>query len=453
MERLPERERLAFQSRLWLDDETRTPELSQERRFAEARERQRLRTGSAGEWERPWTRTVEGGVSSVSDKLSEQIITLRSGQKVRLGDLQPKHQMYYMNQWYNDAKAHFEKRLKSESGGLTPQGMVVEKYLRLEATLAHVNNKEISARRELPIAHVGAAPRVIKPHSRPQEHPAITFFRTNQELARRLGVANHLDTPITLRQLKEKDYGITGPTSTRTRSSNLTSYHQLHENMQKVPNLVPVLRDAAESHAQTQAIGSWQSDQHGNSEWKEDNGVVALHEASAKLHSSHGQDAEALTAYTKATITLGKDHPMVKDYTSRLGDLGLEPPTNSDLAKWKNHAHQAHRDAANRMHVIEFVNESRATKKSIHDLRKAFDVCAKRVRSTHRGDGMKIALLSGRFLCALTSKPLLSVFTTSFVKTCVSSRQCSLWIAFTSSARRLDTVAFCIRRTVRSCSR
>jgi hypothetical protein len=372
MEGLGPEARATFESALWLDEEDAHPDVSQERLHAERRERQRLKYGkSRVSWGRPWIRTAvhhDGAIASVSDRLADTVVQLRNGKFARLSSLKPQHQRYYLEQWYNDAIAHISQRLKTPSGALTPDGTVVERWLRLEQKLAHVNIKEIEARVNVPVAKVSIKP----PESveRLQEHPSVTFFRNNQDLARKLGISNNLDLPPTLKNVKE-------PTSAHGKLQKLSTYHQLYENVQKLPDIAAVHAQAREMAEHYRSHGHWTVDLQGNPSWHEGDGVMTLHEAAVKLHQTKGEDKMALRQFTSAANTLSAtgEHPMVTEYKNNLRALGTAVPTNSDLARWKAHAHSKHRDAMNRLHVIEFVAEQRLKKSTVNDLVRAFHNC------------------------------------------------------------------------------
>lgn len=379
---LPERERAAFESRLWLDENDVEghgphPDESHERRHAEARERTRVRRGrSAVHWGRPWIRSGEEqqNVAAMSDKLSDIVVTLRGGKQARLGELKPSNQKYYLEQWYNDAVEHIKAHLQNEHGGLTPDGMVVEKWLRLEAKVANINRKEVTERLVPPMAQMHLTPTSSTKPLQAVEHPAVSFFRTNQELARKLGVASKLDIAPTLPNVK-------APTSQEGKLRELSTYHQLYENLQHphIGSMEGIELDAQATEKEKRDAGAWMTTPHGAVEWHEGEhgGVVALHDAAVRLHTTMGKDEEAIKRFTSAANNLGSEHPMVKDYTRRIGLLGVDVPTSSDLASWKNRSHAEHREAQNRLHVVEFVKENKTVKKSANDLVKSFLFCGR----------------------------------------------------------------------------
>jgi hypothetical protein len=364
---LPIHKQEAFRSRLWIDDHHQSPDVSQERRFALARERQQQKRGeSRVHWGRPLTRTKEGGVDSVADKLADTEVLLRNKRKkVRLGDLTPQHQRYYLEQWFNDAKAHVEEQLRTPSGRLSGDGVVVEKWLRLEEKLARVNYKELASRVQtikMPLLNQSRLE-----HVRAEEHPAIAFFKepkSNRQLAERLGIADDLDVPANLKH-------VSLPRQYETKLKRVAAYHRrLQDNLAYVGDLAPLHAQAHAVAERHRNMGSWYRTEHGTTEWHEEGGVTTLHDAAVKLHETKGNDAGAVTAFKDAANALGTDHPMVQDYVARL-KLGAEKPTSNDLATWKTRSHSMYREHANRVHLIEFAQEHRETKKSLVDLRKA----------------------------------------------------------------------------------
>jgi hypothetical protein len=254
--------RAAFESRMWIDDYRNHTDSSEERKFNESRARQAEKHGESRlHWGRPWIGS-EGGVTSMASKLADQIVTLRGGEQKRLGDLKPQHQRYYLDQWWNDAVAHIGEHLKTKDGNLSPNGRLVEKWLRLEQKLAHVNRKDIQTRMELPMTQM----KMPTPHiSEKKDHPALAFFRNNRELARRLGIADNLDLPTSMQHMK-------APTSQLKRQTpyeTLTTYHKLHENLQSIANLAPLHAEAT-AHANTaRDLGHWTKDDKGNAAWHE----------------------------------------------------------------------------------------------------------------------------------------------------------------------------------------
>lgn len=374
--------RAVFESRLWIDDYLAHPDQSEEHAFNEAREARRQKHGESNlHWGRPWIRTKEGGVTSVSDKLADVEVRLQGGKVSRLGDLKPQHQMYYLEKWFADAMAHVESHLQTKRGHLSPDGQVVEKWLRLEEKLARVNHKEITGRVEhkvvqMPIKLDKEGRPVEKPplveHIRHHEHPALTFFKqpgSNRQLAERLGIVNDLDMPVGLRHMNL-------PKQHEDKLKRIASYHHhLQQNLAHVGDLTALHKEQFAHVERARDQGSWYTTPNGSMEWHENNGVVALHEAAVKLHKTKGEDKEALAAYTSAANALGAEHPMVQDYTRRLATLGVDAPTQADLAQHKARSHSAYREQANRLHIIEFAQEQRNAKKSLADLRDAFAKC------------------------------------------------------------------------------
>lgn len=359
-------QKAAFWSRFWLDDGSH-PDTSEEKRYNEARERQQAKMGeSKRSWERPYTRTAEHSVTSVADKLADTIVTMQGGKQARLGDLYPQKQRYYLQQWYEDALNHVREHLKTPKGGLSPNGMVVEKWLRLEAKVAQLNRRDIEARVDVPTVKMELQPRTSSETRSPFEHPAVQFFRTNRELAMKLGVANNLDMPQSLKNVKV-------PTAERGKLHALTSYHQLHTNLEKLPDLKPVHEKAAREAAALKNHGHWTTDVKGGAVWSEDNGVEALHNAAKRMIADNSEaNREAFSSL--ANSMGGSNNPMAVAYIDMLRTSQV--PTDADLATWKTRAHAAHRDAQNKLHVIEFVQESRKMKKAtVNDLMKAFRAC------------------------------------------------------------------------------
>lgn len=354
-------ERTAFETSLWIDDYRHSPDHSEERKYNEARARQEAKHGeSRRDWKRPTTGNVSG-VTSVASKMADTIVTLRGGKQVRLGDMTPQHQRYYVDRWFNDALAHISEHLKTPDGNVSSNGKIVEKWLRLEQKLAHVNRKDLEARAKLPVVQMEM------PSIRDVEtkgHPALTFFRNNRALAHKLGVADALDMPASLQYVK-------APTNTREKETpydRLTTYHKFHENLMKVPNITPVHQQAKEEAETAQTLGHWSKNEQGAAEWHEGRGVVAFHNAAVRAVKDQGDDAiKELTASANA---LGEKHPMVQEYMKRIA-LG-DTPSNNDLAQWKAYSHSQYRDKANRLHVVEFVNEQRTKKSTVNDLMKAF---------------------------------------------------------------------------------
>lgn len=370
---MPVLERKAFEAQLWIDQKDAHPDESEERRHQEAQEKHRLRTGDSGDWRRKMTRNKDSlsTVPSIADKLGNETVKMRDGSYKYLRELSTQHQTFYINKWLETAYKHLETQLRTKNGGLTPDGAIVEKWLRLESKLAHVNRKDVEARLEVPVANMKLKPRSVEHKAQP--HPTVQFYRDNHVLARKLGITNNLDFPMVLQNM-------TAPTSKRAgdqaHSTALTTYHRLHDNLQANPQLIDAAYTEAKTHhAEQTKNGGWVQSA-GGVEWvePEGKGVQALHEAAVKLHQSHGDDAQAITNYARAATSLGKNHPMVKDYDKRFQTLGMDVPTSNDLANWKNHAHAAQRDAANKVHVIEFVKEHRV-KKSVGDLFKSFWGC------------------------------------------------------------------------------
>lgn len=376
--------RQAFLSRLWIDDHHQGPDDSHERKFNENRARQDEKRGESRlHWGRPWVRTSDDtGIASMADKLSDVIVTLQGGKKSRLGDLKPTHQSYYLQQWYNDALAHIETQLKQplrpgqkeEDRGLTPDGAVVEKWLRLEQKLATVNNKEIEYRTSIPISpqKMPVLDEPLTTHTRVQpEHIAITFFKqpgSNRELAEKLGIVNDLDMPLSMKNVNL-------PKQHAKKLAHIEGYHkQLQANLAHVGDLSTVRADAQAEMERHRDIGSWKLDARGNSHWHEKDGITALHEAAVKMHATGGTDDAATKRFTEIANTM-RGHPMVDDYVRRLSLLGVDVPTTADLATWKQRAHADYREHANRLHIVEFAQEQRTTKSTVADLRKAFAGC------------------------------------------------------------------------------
>lgn len=357
--------RKVFMSRLWLDD-SEDPDQSDERVHAEARERQRMKRGeSKAHWGRPMT-----GDGSVAAKLADLNITTGFGKTKRLGDMEQSLQHYHLKNMYDEAVRHLESKFRTPSGGLTPNGALVEKWLRLEAKVAQMNRREISERTKVPTTTDVKMPVVDERRMQPlatQEHPAVSFFRTNRELANKLGVANDLDVPQTLANVK-------APLQIKPKTDKLSAYHQLHQNVLSM-NDHQALRSAVIQHVdESKAAGHWVNSDNSIPQWHENRGVVALHNAAVRLHQSRGEDAQALTEYAQATETLGKRHPMVAEYTQGLRTLGAAP-TNSDLARWKSSSHTTYRDNVNRLHVIDAAIASKTSKSTISDFRKSLNRC------------------------------------------------------------------------------
>lgn len=376
---LPHEVRAAFLSRLWIDDHHNSPDASEEHAWNERRAARMEKHGESNlHWGRPWIRSkASGTVAAMSDKLADVEVKLRGGKTEKLGSMRPQHQMYYLEKWFNEALEHVQNHLKTSSGKLTPDGAIVDHWLRLESKLARINTKEITDRVQHKTVQMPVkldkegkpVEPVIVEHNRAHEHPSVTFFKqpgSNRELAQRLGIVDDLDVPLTLRNMNL-------PRHQEDKLKRVASYHdRLQENLKYVGDLGP-LHD--EQHATTERhrnMGSWYRSPSGSMEWHEENGVAALHAAAVKLHNSKGEDKEAVTAYTSAINALGADHPMVEDYNRRLHTLGADVPTNADLAAWKARSHSAYREQANRLHIIEFAQEQRNMKKSITDLREAF---------------------------------------------------------------------------------
>jgi len=367
---LPTHMRAAFESRMWIDDYRHDPSMSEERKFNEARARQAEKHGESRlHWGRPLI--GEGGkVTSVATKLADEIVTLRGGEKKRLGELYPQKQRYYLDQWFNDAVAHISEHLKTKDGKLSPNGRLVEKWLRLEQKLAHINRKDIETRAELPVRTMKMPKLYVQsgPKRSDAASQALAFFQSNRQLAQKLGVADNLDMPPTLSNVKV-------PTSKRRSFAEMTSYHQLHQNLGHIADLKPVREQA---HAEAEAarnLGHWSKDDKGAAVWHEGQGVTAFHNAALKAAKadSEAEKTTAVKELTAAANALGSSHPMVKDYLARLS-VG-ELPTNNDLAQWKSHSHAQYRDKANRLHVVEFADEQRTKKSTVSDLKKAFTEC------------------------------------------------------------------------------
>jgi len=369
-------QRAAFKSRLWIDDYEKHPDASEERVWNERRAERMQKHGESNlHWGRPWIRSGDSGtVQAMSDMLGDIEVKLRGGKGIaKLRTLKPQHQMYYLEKWFNEAQEHVLNQLKTKGGGLSSEGRVVERWLRLEEKLAHVNTKEITDRVQHKTVQMPLKPAApIVEHNRAHENPSVTFFKqpgTNRELAERLGILGDLDLPIALKNVNL-------PKQYEEKLKRVEDYHRrLQSNLKHVGDL-GVLRD--EAHAAMERhrnMGSWYHSPSGSMEWHEDNGVVALHEALLKLHKTKGEDQAAVTAFTNAANALGKEHPMVQDYARRLATLGMDPPTSTDLAAWKARSHSAYREHANRLHLIEFAQEQRNAKKSIRDLRDAFKKC------------------------------------------------------------------------------
>lgn len=374
--------RATFLSRLWIDDYHQHPDASEERVWNERRAARQDKHGESNlHWGRPWIRSGQSGtVTAISDQLADISIMMRGGKTQKLGELKPQHQMYYLEKWFNEAMDHVQGHLKTKNGGLTPEGAVVERWLRLEEKLARMNTKEIEGRIEhktikMPVK-LDRYGREIKPvlveHNRAYESPAVTFFKqpgSHRQLAERLNIADDLDLP-----LSAKNVNLPKPFVEKLK--RVEGYHQrLQANLAHVGDLGPVHAEASKTAERHRNMGSWYRTPNNTTEWHEDNGVVALHEAAVKLHSSKGDNQQALVAYTSAANNLGADHPMVQDYTRRLATLGVEPPTNADLAQWKARSHSLYREHANRLHIVEFAQEQRNAKKSFVDLQDAFAKC------------------------------------------------------------------------------
>ena len=371
---LPHHVRLAFESRLWMDDEEH-PDASQEREHAERRARQAKKVGrSATHWGRPWTGD-DAGVQSIATRLAELTLDPEDAGKLgarTIGDLGPQHQKYYLEKWYNEALEHLHKKLKTKSGALTPDGVTVERWLRLEQRVASLNRREIQERTKVPIAREALEVRAPSiEHVRAHEHPAVTFFSqpgSNRELAQKLGLVDLLDVPAQIRH-------VSVPKASQHKLDQLNEHYKLIQNLRKIPDLGPVHEQA---HAAVQAVkdlGAWNSDVHGSAEWHENVGVSQLHHAAVTLHKTKGEDAAAVTAFTEAANALGADHPMVKEYLTKL-QLGAAP-SSSDLAAWRTRQHAVFQQHQNRMHVVEFEQEHRAAGSVLKsdDLRKAFADC------------------------------------------------------------------------------
>lgn len=369
---LPTHVRLAFESRLWMDDDDTHPEVSQERVHAERRARQENKVGrSASHWGRPWVGD-DASIQSIATRLAHVDVKLRDGSVQPLGSLGETHQKYYLEKWYNEALAHLHDRLKNKHGGLTPDGVVVERWLRLEHKVAQMNRREIQERTSVPVAQVHLQMHTPSiEHVRTVQHPAVTFFSTpgsNRELAHKLGLADALDVPV---QVKN----VSAPRNVQHKLAQLSEHHKLIENLARIPNLGPLHEQASRAAAEAKNVGAWTTDASGNAQWHEDVGVVHLHNAAVKLHSTKGEDTAAVTAFTNAANAMGADHPMVKDYILRLkaGDV----PTSADLASWRTRQHALYQQHQNRLHVIEFEQERRNATKSLRgsDLIKAFEAC------------------------------------------------------------------------------
>jgi len=368
---LPPHMRYALESRLWMDDDDSHPDKSQEHAFNEQRARHQEKYGKAGlHWGRPWTGS-EHGVSSIATKLAGVTVELPKGKKALLGTLSVDKQGYHLEKWYAAALEHVNNRLKTRQGGLTPDGLVVEKWLRLESKVAKLNRREIEDRTAVPVAQM---PKLAEPkvqHVRAHEHPAITFFKqpgSNRDLAVKLGIANDLNLPA---QIKN----VTLPKQLQQKAEVLNEHYKLVQNLKQIPNLAPVHEQAHGTMQAAQDVGAWVTDAKGNTNWHEKVGVVQLHEAAVKLHNTKGADQEAVAQFTAAANALGGAHPMVKEYMSRLAVRDM--PTSNDLATWKTRQHAAYRQHENRLHIVEFEQEQRKALKVAKgsDLAKAFAEC------------------------------------------------------------------------------
>lgn len=397
---LPPEVQTTFKERLWLegDDVFDAEESPEAEKFYTARLKQARKKGRATDnWGRPWTSIdaarSKSGVRSIADRLRDVPTGGKSG--ATIGDLTPGMQRYYLKEWYKQAENHLKEKLKSKTGGLTPDGAVVERWLRLEAKLAHANRRAVNERTEHPVVQMPLMNKQVQTHLR-KEHiggrPEVKFFRTpgsNQDLGVKLGILKReMDAAGNPKHVDLfEDYGHRHVTQHKQSQRMLDLAEKHYKHIERAKALHPAeLRTAHESakkdveHAEK--VGHWVKNDRGNVHWDEKSGVVALHEAANALiglqtaKSSPVTDAkrdEAARKFADAANVVKEHLPtMVDVYTRAL--TGIASLTPEDLADWKARAQANYREHQDRVHRYEYEHERRKAEKSLtmNDLTKAF---------------------------------------------------------------------------------
>lgn len=402
---MPAEHQAVWNSALWFDDPHTGTDESEEYQFNLARLRQaKKRGGAATKWQRPWVSEVfgtdkenPGAVPSVADKLGHIEVTQRSGEVKKLKELSPELQRYYLKSWFEATRQHVKQKLQTPSGQLTPEGALVERWLRLEAKLAHVNRRTIVERTEHPVIEMPLMPHVAgKVHADEiSKRPDVKFFRTpgsNQELGHRLGILRQEMTDAgPVYHDRFEIHGSKHMSRTARQLQDADKHYKLVTAAAKIKDLKPALRDQKKRLEAAKRLGYWGTDRQGNAEWQEPyvqlkgerkytHGVSALHQAAVDVQravKAKDEDAfkEANKEFVRVAQHVHKIMPaMVDEYSRAL--MNPELLTNEDLSPWKARAHALYRDQTNRMHVLEYEVERRNARKTLtgNDLMKAFGI-------------------------------------------------------------------------------